>query len=258
MYADLVVTADTKEELQTRILDLQKCLEGRGLKVNAGKTEVMVCGKVNEKITVHDRHGTDLAQSTKFKYLGSTVETTGGCELEVNLRVSAAWKKWKEITPVICDKKMPIKLKTKLYKTVVRPVMLYGAETWSTRVKEVRLLEKTEMRMLRWIMGVSLRDRIRSEDIRAKLGVVNITEKLKEMRLRWYGHVQRSERYIKTALDMPVTGTRSRGRQRMRWKDCVTTDMRERGLTLKDAHDRSKWRRLSRVADTLAASELTA
>jgi len=52
-----------------------------------------------------------------------------------------------------------------VYKTVIRPVMIYGAETWSPRRKEEELLERKEMRMLRWILGVSLKDRKRNDDI---------------------------------------------------------------------------------------------
>ena len=49
------------------------------------------------------------------------------------------------------------------------------------------------MRMLRRIKGVTLRDRVKSVDIRKELGVSSIQEKVTEMRLRWYGHMQRME-----------------------------------------------------------------
>ena len=83
---------------------------------------------------------------------------------------------------------MPRKLKIKLYMTVIRPVLLYGAECWTVRKKEEHL-EKTEMRMLRRIKGVTLRDKVKSVDIRKELGVNSIQEKVREMRLCWYGHM---------------------------------------------------------------------
>ena len=86
---------------------------------------------------------------------------------------------------------MPRKLKIKLNMTVIRPVLLYGAECWTIRKKEEKNLEKTEMRMMRRIKGVTLRDRIKSVDIIKELGVSSIQEKVREMRLRWYGHIQR-------------------------------------------------------------------
>ena len=84
--------------------------------------------------------------------------------------------------------KMPRRLKVKMYLTVIRLVLLYGAETWTVGKKEERILESTEMRMLRRIKGVTLRDRLRSFNIRRELGVNDIIEKVREIRLRWYGH----------------------------------------------------------------------
>ena len=81
-------------------------------------------------------------------------------------RVRLAWNKWREITGVICDKKIPVKLKHKIYKTVIKPTMTYGAECWTMKKKDEMLMNKTEMRMLRWIQGVSLREHKRNEEIR--------------------------------------------------------------------------------------------
>jgi len=56
-------------------------------------------------------------------------------------------------------------VKGKVYKTMVRPVMIYGAEAWTLRRSEQGLLERTEMRMLRWMLGITLKDRKRNDDI---------------------------------------------------------------------------------------------
>ncbi|KIH51948.1 hypothetical protein ANCDUO_17957 [Ancylostoma duodenale] len=50
-----------------------------------------------------------------------------------------------------------------------------------------------EMKMLRWMGGVTRLDRICNQDIRQRFGVAPITEKLREARLRWYGHVLRAD-----------------------------------------------------------------
>ena len=94
------------------------------------------------------------------------------------VRVSA-WSNWRDLSGVISDKKMPRKLKIKLYMNVIRPVLLYGAECWTVRKKEEQILEKTEMRMLRRIKGVTLRNKVKSMDIRQELGVSSIQEKVR-------------------------------------------------------------------------------
>ena len=57
--------------------------------------------------------------------------------------------------------------------------LLYGAERWTVRMKEEHILEKTEMRMLKRIIGVTLRDREKIKDIRKELGMNSIHEKVR-------------------------------------------------------------------------------
>ena len=99
---------------------------------------------------------------------------------------------------------------------------MYGAEAWTLRRKEEKLLERTEMRMLRWILGITLKDMQRNENIRKRIGVACITDKIREARLRWYGHVERSgDTSIRRAMKLEVHGLRSRGRQKKRWMDMI-------------------------------------
>ena len=80
-----------------------------------------------------------------------------------------------------------------VYKTVVRPAMMYGAETWAVKKAQEKKLDVAEMRMLRWISGVTKMDRIRNERIRGTTKVGEISKKVQESRLTWYGHVLRRE-----------------------------------------------------------------
>jgi len=78
--------------------------------------------------------------------------------------------------------------------------------------------QRTEMRMLRCILGLTLRDKKRNDDIRRILGVVCITDKVREAKLRWFGHVQRREERIgsgeswrQTFVDNGVGADREKG-----------------------------------------------
>nr|XP_027218477.1 uncharacterized protein LOC113810991 [Penaeus vannamei] len=73
--------------------------------------------------------------------------TEEGIDQAVRQRVKEVWRKWKEVTGIVLDKKIQLKLKMKVHKTVFRPVLLYGAETWALRRKEENLLQRMEMRM---------------------------------------------------------------------------------------------------------------
>ena len=82
--------------------------------------------------------------------------------------------------------------------------MLYAAECWAMRKKEEHLLNKTEMRMLRWIQGISLKDHVRSEEIRTRLNVMPIVDQVTKRRLSWYGHIKRRkpEHMTRTVLEV--------------------------------------------------------
>ncbi|XP_063601951.1 uncharacterized protein LOC134778063 [Penaeus indicus] len=179
---DLVVVADSEVELQRRWMRWQIGMESKGLKVNT-KTEVMASSRRDVEVNIKDKDFARLRQVQEFKYLGVTLDARGGSQVAMRARVAAAWNKWRELSGVISDRKMPRKLKVKLYSAIIRPVLLYGAEVW-TMGKEERILEATEMRMLRRMKGVTLRERERSTDIRRELGVSDINEKVKAIRMR--------------------------------------------------------------------------
>ncbi|KAK6737446.1 hypothetical protein RB195_019880 [Necator americanus] len=107
------------------------------------------------------------------------------------------------------------------------------------------------MRMLRWTIGVTLKEKVSNDTVRSIFGVAPVTEKIKEARVRWFGHVLRREEnsVAKTALKLEVSGVRPRGRSKIRWLDRVKLDMIDARLCTADAMDRTKWKTRSRKAD---------
>ena len=91
-----------------------------------------------------DTNGRELGQVEYLKYLSSVMEAEGGSWKVVKQRVEVAWMKWRDISGVMCDKRMPRKLKCKIYRTAIRPVLLYGAECKTIRKKEENFLRRTE------------------------------------------------------------------------------------------------------------------
>ncbi|VDP28332.1 unnamed protein product [Heligmosomoides polygyrus] len=136
--------------------------------------------------------------------------------VEVKSRVSAAWSKWRSLTGVLCKKKIRERFKSKIYRAVIRPVAMYGAECWpATKEVETRL-SVMEAKMPRWMAVVTRMDRIRNDVIR--LCVVPIADEMHEARLRWYGHVVRGKEdsVRKIGLELEVSGKRPRGHPKQR------------------------------------------
>ena len=98
---------------------------------------------------------------------------------------------------VASDKILPRKLKSMLYMTVTRAVLVHGAECWTVGKMEEQILEKTEMRILRRSKRQKKRDKVKKVDIRKEPEVNSIKQKIKEMRLRQYGHMQKWKKTIK-------------------------------------------------------------
>ena len=101
------------------------------------------------------------------------------------------------------------------------------------------------MRMVRWMCGVKLQDRVPSKELRGRLELEDIISVLKRNRLRWYGHVLRKEEndWVKKCMEYEVAGTRPRGRPKKTWREIVEKDCRARGLHTEDAMVRGRWRK---------------
>ena len=124
---------------------------------------------------------------------------------------------------------------------------MYRAETWALKKAQENKLEVAEMRMLRWMCGVTKLDKIRNERIRGTTKVGKITKKVQERRLNWYGHVmRREEHYVgRRAMEMKVQTRRKRGRPKRRWLDKIKDDIKEKGLSADHVYDSATWRRMS-------------
>ncbi|KAF7711996.1 hypothetical protein HF521_001007, partial [Silurus meridionalis] len=167
--------------------------------------------------------------------------SNGECVREVKKRVQAGWSGWRRvIAGVICDRRVSVRVKGKVYRTVVRPEMLYGLETVALSKRQEVELEVAELKMLRCSLGVTTMDRIRNEFIRGTAHVGRFGDKVREVRLRWFGHVQRRDMgYIsRRMLRMEPPGRRKRGRPRRRFMDVVREDMQVVGVKEADVEDR--------------------
>jgi len=93
-----------------------------------------------------------------------------------------------------------------------------GSETWPVR--------KENVRMVRWMCGIKLKDRLPSKELRERIGIDDIALVLQQNRLCWYGHVQRKEDddWVNKCVEYEVEGPRPRGRPKRTWREVVLED----------------------------------
>ena len=251
MFADdIVICGENREQVEENLERWRYALESRGMKVSRSKTEYMCVNERDPSGTVR-LQGAEVKKVQDFKYLGSTVQSNGECGKEVKRRVQAGWNGWRKVSGVLCDRRVSARMKGKVFKTVVRPAMLYGLETVALKKRQEAELEVAELKMLRFSLGVTRTDRIRNEFIRGTDHVRCFGDKVREARLRWFGHVQRREsEYIGRMLRLELPGRRSRGRPKRRFMDVVREDMKLAGVREEDAEDRVRWRQMTRCGDS--------
>ncbi|GKE23314.1 ataxia telangiectasia mutated family protein [Tanacetum coccineum] len=241
---DIVLVSGTPDGLNGRLEQWREMLENKGLRVNREKTEYMRCdfnrneNDQNEEAVI--RIGEHILEPKEsFRYLGSVIHKSGRIEDDVTHRIQAGWLKWRAATGILCDKNVPLKLKGKFYRVAIRPAMLVQANR----------MEVAEMRMLRWTCGKTLLDMIPNGAFRRNLQVATIVNKMREGRLRWFGHVKRRPQSapVRRVETIVVDGVRRRGRPKLRWEDRLKTDLKELLLSEDMTSDRNSWRTRIRV-----------
>ena len=110
--------------------------------------------------------GETVKRVKNFKYLGLTVSRDGRCEEKVRRRIQAGWMIRKKVSGVLCDRKLSARVKGKMCKSVVRLSMLYGMKTVAVTERQVGKMEVAELKMVRWALGVTRKNKIRNNHVR--------------------------------------------------------------------------------------------
>nr|VZI28355.1 unnamed protein product [Spirometra erinaceieuropaei] len=137
-----------------------------------------------------------------------------------------------------------------MYKAVILPTLLYGAETWTVYTRQARRLNHFHLSCLRRILRLNWQNRIPDTEVLERTGIPSIYAILKQMQLRWSGHLARmdDERLPKRLFYGDVaTGSRRQGGQMRRYKDTLKSSLKRLQINPtnweKLARDRPTWRR---------------
>ena len=225
-----------------------------GLKINKEKTKLMIVDRSN--IIQMTGALSDLETVDKFVYLGSTVTNQGDCETEIRRRIGMAKSAMTRLNKIWRDRNISRNLKTKIVRTLVFPIFLYGAESWTLRAGDKDRVDAFEMWCWRRMLRIPWTARRTNASILQEL---NITTRLSsvclERVLRFFGHIARrgEESLEKLIMVGRAPGVRPRGRSPKRWSDQIKLNI---APTLHGAvhlaGDRQTWKEIvhSRVRET--------
>ena len=234
-----------------------------GLVISEEKTKLMLQSRGVPLIGWMQFGNLFIEAVTSFKYLGSTVTHEDDIENEVNLRIAAASRCAWSLNKTIKSRQLTKATKTLIYKTVIRPVLIYGCETWRlTKVLEQRLgvFERGVLRRI-WGPVVDAETgewrRLHTYELMNLARIPPVSNVISSHRMRWAGHVARmgAGRLPRQVLDGVPVGRRPLGRPRKRWEDNVREDLEAVGghgrRWKQQAQDRLRWKELVRAAKEL-------
>ncbi|KAJ4427940.1 hypothetical protein ANN_23950 [Periplaneta americana] len=212
-YADDIdIVARSRRAMEDAFLNIEKAGRNMGLTINQSKTKYMACGKANlenmpSSITI-GRY--DFERVDEFKYLGSTVTHSNDISYEIKQRLMAANTAYFALRKLLCSRILSRTTKITIYKTLIRPVLAYAAETWSLTKKDAGNLDAFERKILRKITGPGFeRGRWRRRYNNELYSICKdppIRRIVKAARLRWAGHRPDISRQISNLrLDTIVT-----------------------------------------------------
>ena len=115
-----------------------------------------------------------LKQCRQFKYLGVIFSQENNSKIEIDLRIAEFTRHLGMLYTLLKDRNIPRRVKTLIYTTILRPILMYGYESWALTTKTKCQLQAAEMKVLRLIRGVTRLDRMRNTTIREQLGIENI------------------------------------------------------------------------------------
>ncbi|BHF77959.1 hypothetical protein SprV_0602106900 [Sparganum proliferum] len=257
LFADDCALNTTSEEEMQRSMDLfSVACENFGLVINTQKTVVMHQPPPNSatppnappQISVN---GTQLQVVENFPYLGSTLSRNTKIDDEVANRISKASQAFGRLRSTVWNRHgLQLSTKLKMYKAVILPTLLYGAETWTVYTKQARRLNHFHLSCLRRILRLNWQDRIPDTDVLERTGILSIYAMLRQMQLRWSGHLVRmdDERLPKRLFYGDVaTSSRRQGRPIRRYKDTLKSSLKRLQINPTNweelALDRPIWRR---------------
>ena len=209
---------------------------------------LMSTDRPNHTVTVNDHI---IQGTTRVKYLGSWIDASGSNMPDIEARISAAFKALGGLQRLWTSKIARIWLKAQMFKTIVLPVLLYGAGHWTLNTNELHRITTAYHNMGRRACGLGgvevapgIWHKRSATEVREVLHLSSMHNILREERLRLclqiWGLQQNN---LWQTLQICQRHSR-RGPHHDFWVIRVHEDMIDVNLTVEDIDNRTKWLQL--------------
>ena len=235
-YADdIALLENSITDAQSLLLKVEKACLAIGLTLNASKTKYMHINASTVSI-LNSSNGSNIDKVNDFKYLGSFCDT----EYDMSLRIGQAWSTLHSLER-IWKSRIKKETKTKVFRTCVETILLYGSESWCLNKTRNQRLDGTYTKMLRRIYGIPWQAHVTNRQLYGSLHA--LTRTIQSRRLKLAGHAVRSKEPAGQLLLWEPEGRRRVGRPFITVKSLIQSETDLNDNELRNAMlDRDYWR----------------
>ena len=252
---DVAILTRSRTALHKAMVNLEEEAQKMGLQINEDKTKLMTWTEKEYDSLGELRVNTNTGKTYRFKevetftYLGTEFYRKPDMTREIQSRIMAGNRSIYAFRNIM-NRNSSRGLKLRVYKTIIRPIVIFASETWTLGINTQKMLKIWERKVLRKIYGGKKTEdgweRRTNNELAELYHEPNIVAIVKGQRLRWFGHVMRmkEERVPKKILESGIGGKRRQGRPRTRWKEDVLKDIAEANIAnwRKKLKNRKEWR----------------
>lgn len=220
-YADdTTLLAADEAEMCILLERMERISNDMGLSINRHKTKIMVIDRTN---TLKLTGALNLQKVDYFVYLGSTITNNGSCEPDVRRRIGMAKSAMSQLHKTWRDRNISLKTKIKLVHTLVFPIFLYGAETWTLRSTDCKRIDAFEMWCWRKMLRIPWTAFRTNASILAKLKIkVRLSTICVKRILEYFGHIARKDEDNLEKVVVVVGSSRQSRRKKITWSQSET------------------------------------
>ena len=256
---DIDIIGRTKSSVINAFVALESAAKEMGLVINADKTKFLISTNNSPDLSPLKIGNYTFETVKQFTYLGTLISSSNDLKIEINNRIFKANRCFYGLRNQFKSKFISVNTKLSIYKTLIRPIVLYGSECWTLNKTVEEKLLIFERKLLRKIFGPIQENNewriLYNHEINrkySKFGGTDIVRTIKASRIRWLGHLYRCADAFPTkkVTFSKIEGTRRRGRPPTQWLDDVERDLKLMGINRwrAVAANRANWRRISKSA----------
>ena len=210
MSDDIDIISRSPKSLQEATTALDRAPRRMGLEINQAKTKYMVCGTKKKYVenVFKVKHMT-FEKVNSFVYLGTLITADNNTSAEINNRITLANRNYFGLENILKAKNINRKCKVIIYKTLIKQVLMYGAEIWVLSKADELCLGVFERQILQRIYrpiceGVTWKSRY--NELYRLYNENDLVTTIRITRLRWAGHIVQMQNNLpckKITLDKP-------------------------------------------------------